>query len=97
METRSRSTESKLIDNTKKTETKKKRNQIIKINHYTRIWSIVKEVLRKNISTFKKIRYFSCGEYLVTRCSYQGAHVCVCKKYIKIVDKYIKILLINIK
>ena len=27
----------------------------------------------------------------------QGAHVCVCKKYIQIVDKYIQILLINIK
>ena len=30
-------------------------------------------------------------------CLYQGAHVFVCKKYIKIVDKYINILLINIR
>ena len=56
----------------------------------------MKESLRKNISIFKNIRCFNCGEYLVTRCSHQGAHVCVCKKYIKIADKYIKILLINI-
>ena len=56
-----------------------------------------KETLKKNILTLKKIRYFSCGEYLLTRYSHQSAHICVYKKYIKIVDKYIKILLINIK
>ena len=74
-----------------------KEKKIIKTNHFTTIWSVVKETLRKNISTFKKIRYFSCGEYLVIRCAHQGTHVCLCKKYIKIVEKYIKILLINIK
>ena len=44
---------------------KEKENKIVKTNHFTTIWSIVKEALKKNISTSKRIRYFSCGEYLV--------------------------------
>ena len=54
-----------------------KEKKIIKTNHFTTIWSVVKEAIRKNISTFKKIRYFNCGKYLVIRCSHQGAHVCL--------------------
>ncbi|WZZ82076.1 hypothetical protein YC2023_102648 [Brassica napus] len=54
-----------------------KEKKIIKTNYFTTIWSVVKEALRKNMSTFKKIRYFSCGEYLVTMCSHQGAHCAI--------------------
>ena len=39
-------------------------NKIIKTNILTIIWWIAKEAL-KNISTSKRIIYFSCGEYLV--------------------------------
>ena len=43
---------------------KEKKNKVIKKNYFITIWSIVREAL-KNISTSKRIRYFSCGEYLV--------------------------------
>ena len=42
-----------------------KEKKIIKTNHFTTIWSVVKEALRKKyISTSKKNRYFSSGKYL---------------------------------
>ena len=36
---------------------KEKDNKIIKTNHFTTIWSIVKKKLKRNISTFKRIIY----------------------------------------
>ena len=42
-----------------------KEKKIIKTNHFTTIWSVMKEALRKKIFQLpKKNRYFSGGKYL---------------------------------
>ena len=42
-----------------------KEKKIIKTNHFTTIWSVVKEALRKKIfQILKKNRYYSSGKYL---------------------------------
>lgn len=60
------------------------------------------ETLKKNISTSKRIRILICSEYLVIQNKFDHEKfpkpwisiwcplLCVCKKYIEVVYKYIK-------